>query len=224
MEPFSDIHQRAVDLQGGKAALQRQMPVVKTPRQLARSQDHRWLSEMSRCIFQAGFVWRVVDSRWEGFEEIFFGFPPEKIVMLGPEQIDRFAASPLIIRNRQKLLSIQRNARFVLDIAREAGCFGKFAALWPDEDLVGLFAVLKRRGARLGGMTGQRVLRNMGRDTFIVTGDVARCLRRAGLDIAANPTSKRDLGRIQDTFNHWHASSGLPYSHISRICALSLEN
>ncbi|MBN7797674.1 DNA-3-methyladenine glycosylase I [Parahaliea mediterranea] len=222
MQSFSEIHQRAVERQGGKAALGRLLPAVKSPRQLARTDDHRWLSEMARCVFQAGFVWRVVDNKWEGFEEVFFGFPPEKIVMLSPEQIDRFAQNPLIIRNRQKVISVQHNARFVLDTAREHGGFGKFVARWPDEDLVGLFAHLKRHGSRLGGMTGQRVLRNMGRDTFLITGDVARCLRDAGLEIASNPGSKRDLARIQDVFNGWHRESGLPYSHISRICACSL--
>lgn len=222
MQSFNEIHQRALDRQGGKAALARLLPPVKSARQLARSHDHRWLAEMARCIFQAGFVWRVVDNKWEGFEEVFFGFPPEKIVMLSPEQIDRFAANPLIIRNRQKVISVQRNARFVLDVAREHGSFGKFAARWPSEDLAGLFAHLKRGGDRLGGMTGQRVLRNMGRDTFIVTGDVLRCLRGAGLELASNPTSKRDLGRIQGAFNDWHQQSGLPYSHISRICACSV--
>ncbi len=72
---------------------------------------------MTRCIFQAGFVWRVVDHKWDDFEDVFFGFPPEKIIMLSPEQIDRFAQNPRIIRNRQKVLSVQANARFILDIS-----------------------------------------------------------------------------------------------------------
>lgn len=72
-------------------------------------------------------------------------------------------------------------------------------------------------------MTGQRVLRNMGRDTFVITADVVRVLQRAGVDIGANPTSKRELSLVQSAFNRWHAESGLPYSHISRICACSVE-
>ncbi len=222
MLAFADIHQRAIELQGGKAALNRVLPEIKSPRQLARTRDHRWLSEMARCVFQAGFVWRVVDNKWEGFEEVFFGFPPEKIVMLSPDQIDRIAANPAIIRNRQKVISVQRNAHFILDIAREYGSFGKFVVRWPDDDLVGLFARLKAGGDRLGGMTGQRLLRNLGRDTFIVTNDVVRCLRLAGVELADNPTSKRDLGRIQTAFNTWHDESGLSYSHMSRICAFSM--
>lgn len=197
------------------------MPHVRSSAALARSKDDRWLAEMTRCVFQAGFVWRVVDHKWDDFERVFFGFPPQKIVMLSPEQIDRFASDPRIIRNRQKVLSVQVNAQFILDTNREHGSFGKLVAHWPAQDLIGLFALMKTRGSRLGGMTGQRVLRNMGKDTFMLTGDVVRCLQRCGVDIDDNPTGKIKLQLIQNTFNRWHGESGLPYSHISRICALA---
>jgi 3-methyladenine DNA glycosylase Tag len=222
VEPFALIQQRACERHGGASALGAMMPDVRSPRALAASKDDRWLAQMTRCVFQAGFVWRVIDNKWDGFEDVFFGFPPHKIVMLSPEQLDRFATNPRIVRNRQKVLSVQANAQFIVDIARDHGSFGKFIGQWPAQDLIGLFDLLKARGSRLGGMTGQRVLRNMGMDTFIVTGDVVRCLRRAGVDIGENPSSKRELRLIQDTFNLWHEESEIPYSHISRTCALSL--
>jgi 3-methyladenine DNA glycosylase Tag len=222
LERFEQIYQRACARHGGETTLGKLMPVVRSARTLAHSKNDRWLAQMTRCIFQAGFVWRVVDHKWEGFEDVFFGFPPEKIIMLSPEQIDRFAQNPRIIRNRQKVLSVQANARFILDISAEHGSFGKFIGHWPAQELIELFAVLKNRGSRLGGMTGQRILRNMGKDTFIVTADVVRCLQRSGLDIGDNPSSKRELRLIQDTFNQWHVESELPYSHLSRIAALSV--
>lgn len=222
MQPFGEIHERACERRGGGTAVTAMLPAVRSARALKRTADDRWLAEMTRCVFQAGFVWRVVERKWDDFEDVFFGFPPHKIVMLSPEQIDRFAQNPRIIRNRQKILAIQANAQFVLDIAREHGNFGTFAANWPDEDLIGLFAALKKGGARLGGMTGQRVLRNLGRDTFVITGDVVLALQRAGLDIRSNPTSGRELRLVQAAFNQWHAESGLPYSHLSRIAALSI--
>jgi len=200
------------------------MPAVKSDRALARTRNDRWLAQMTRCIFQAGFVWRVVDRKWDDFETVFFGFPPDRILLLSPEQIDRFAQDTRIIRNRQKVLTVQANAQFVLDISNEYGSFGKFVNRWPTDNLIGLFSVLKKRGQRLGGMSGQRVLRNMGKDTFILTGDVVRCLQRGGLEISKNPSSQRELRRVQDTFNHWHADSRLPYSHLSRIAALSVAH
>ena len=136
MDKFADIYQRACDLKGGDAALQKRMPKVRGTRALAGTGDDRCLSEMTRCIFQAGFVWRVVDHKWDDFEDVFFGFPPEKIVMLSPDQIDRICSNPRIIRNRQKVLSIQHNARYILDVAREHGSFGRFISRWPASDQV----------------------------------------------------------------------------------------
>lgn len=222
MEKFSAILARASERVGGDKALAGSMPKVKTQRAVAATKNDRWLAQMTRCVFQAGFVWRVVDHKWDDFEDVFFGFPPEKIVLLSPEQLDKFSQNPRIIRNRQKVLTVQHNAHFIQDVTRQHGSFGKFVSKWPQEDLIGLFAYLKKHGARLGGMSGQRVLRNMGKDTFVVTGDVTRCLIRAGLDIKPQPTSQREMKLIQNTFNYWHEESGLPYAHLSRIAALSI--
>ena len=223
MEKFAAIYARACERHGGKRAIADMLPKVRSPRSLSASKNDRWLAEMTRCIFQAGFVWRVVNRKWDDFEDVFFGFPPDRVLMLSPDQIDRIARNPRIIRNRQKVLCVQQNAQYILDVTKEHGSFGKFVSRWPQEDLIGLFQHMKKQGARLGGMTGQRVLRNMGKDTFVVTGDVTRCLRRTGLDITENPTSQREMKLIQAAFNNWQEESGLPYSHMSRICALSLE-
>lgn len=223
MEKFAAIYERACERKGGEDALARLMPKVRSPRALAATKNDRWLSEMTHCIFQAGFVWRVVDRKWDDFEDVFFGFPPEKILMLSPDQINRFAQNPRIIRNRQKVLSVQANAQYILDVSKEHGSFGRFVSRWPENDLIGLFQHLKKGGSRLGGMSGQRVLRNMGKDTFVVTGDVVRCLRRAGVDIGENPTSQREMKLVQGVFNRWQLECEKPYSEISRVCAMSLD-
>ena len=91
-----------------------------------------------------------------------------------------------------------------------------------DEEADRLLELLGKRGARLGGRTGQYLLRFVGKDGFVASGDVVACLRDAGLDIAESPTSKKDLRKIQDQFNAWAKETGLPYVHISRICAMSI--
>lgn len=223
MEKFELIYERACERKGGEKALLRLLPDFRSARALNTTRDDRWLAEMTRCTFQAGFVWRVINQKWDDFEEIFFGFAPEKVLLLSPDQIDNIARNPRIVRNRQKVLCVQHNALYVRDVSRGHGSFGRFVSGWPQEDLIGLFTHLKKHGSRLGGMTGQRVLRNMGRDTFILTGDVVRCLRRAGLEISDTPSSQRELRLAQDAFNTWHSETGLPLSHISRICACSVD-
>jgi 3-methyladenine DNA glycosylase Tag len=117
---------------------------------------------------------------------------------------------------------VRANARFVADIAREHGSFGAFLDAWPSEDQVGLMNLLAARGSRLGGATAQYFLRFIGFDSFITSNDVVACLRDAGLDIPATPTSKKDLAKIQAQFNAWRAESGLSAMQISRICAMSI--
>ena len=100
--------------------------------------------------------------------------------MLPDEALDRLASDKRIVRNPQKIRATFQNARFVCDIADAHGSFGRFVADWPGEDIVGLWDVFKKRGARLGGMTGPFTLRMMGKDTFIFGGDVVKALIAAG--------------------------------------------
>jgi len=222
MEKFENIKDRALARKGGESGLKSCLPTVKSPRTIAALGNDRVLAEMTRCVFQAGFVWRVVNAKWDDFERVFFAFKPEALVRLSPEQIEAIAKNPAIIRNMQKIKSVQLNAQFILDMSREHDSFGKFLKSWPKEDLVGLHRLLKRQGSRLGGATGPRSLRNLGVDTFLLSGDVVKCLQQAGLEIADNPTSQRDLAQVQAAFNTWHQESGLSYSHMSRICSCSI--
>ncbi|TIT85247.1 MAG: DNA-3-methyladenine glycosylase I, partial [Mesorhizobium sp.] len=122
----------------------------------------------------------------------------------------------------QKIKAVRDNAAFVERVSKEHGGFGKFLAAWPADDQVGLTAYLGKHGSRLGGNTGQYFLRWLEWDTFVVSADMAAALRDAGIDIAENPTSKRDLDKIQAQINQWSAETGLPRRHISRILALSI--
>ncbi|HVK98482.1 MAG TPA: DNA-3-methyladenine glycosylase I [Dongiaceae bacterium] len=221
MSSFKKIHTRALERKGGPKALAAWLPELKSKAQLSRIPDHRYLAEMARCVFQAGFVWRVIDQKWPGFEAAFFGFKPDKLILMAPEQWEAIGRDTRVVRNMQKIMSVARNAQFILDVAQEHGSFAKLVANWPQDDLIGLLEFMKKNGDRLGGVTGMRILRNMGKDSFVLSQDVLVCLKGAGADIDKG-TSKRELKLIQQTFNQWHAESGLPYSHLSRICSCSV--
>lgn len=222
MISFDSIYRRAARRKGGGDGLRGLLPDVAAPAAIAALDESRFLAEMSRCVFQAGFRWSVIDRKWPGFEEVFYGFEPNTILGLPSGVWEDIGRDERIVRVQRNIRSVRANAQFIEDVMLEQGSFGQFIADWPPADLVGLFALLKKRGSRLGGNTGQRFLRNIGKDTFILGGDVVRCLQNSGLEIGDNPTSKRDLMRIQEGFNHWHEQTGLPYSHLSRIAAFSI--
>jgi len=219
---FKAIRARAAKRKGGDAALVTLLPKVASPKALAKLPDSRFLAEMAKRIFSAGFVWRVIESKWPGFEAAFLGFAPEKLAFRPDEFWEGLARDKRIVRNPQKIKAVRHNATFVAEIARQHGGFGKFLADWPTTDQVGLLDLLAKRGARLGGRTGQYFLRFVGKDSFVTSTDMVACLRDAGLDISEDPTAKKDLRKIQDLFNAWAQETGLPLTHLSRICAMSV--
>jgi len=58
-------------------------------------------------------------------------------------------------------------------------------------------------------------------DDRVLSGDVLLCLRDSGVPIGSG-TSKKDLKLAQAQLNAWAKESGLPITHISRTCALSI--
>ncbi len=188
---------------------------------VAKIADDRLLSTIAERVFAAGFVWRVIEQKWPGFEEAFLGFEPKRLLFQPDDFWHELASDSRIVRNPQKIRSVRDNAVFVDRVSREHGGFGKFLAAWPANDQVGLMDWLGKNGSRLGGNTGQYFLRWIGWDSFIVSKDMAAALRDAGLDIADAPTSKKDLRKIQDRINLWVDETGLPRMHISRILAMS---
>jgi len=221
MTSFGVVRARAERRKGGAGALKALLPPILLEDALKTMSDDRVLAEMARRIFSAGFSWSVIKAKWSGFEQAFLGFEPNTLAFQPEEFWDALTRDERIVRNGAKIMSVRENASFLRDIAREHGGFGKFLAAWPSSDEIGLLAFLARRGARLGGATGQMLLRALGWDGFVLSQDVVSCLRDAGLDIAPEPKSRGDLARIQTQFNAWAAETGLPYTHLSRICAMS---
>jgi 3-methyladenine DNA glycosylase Tag len=222
MTSFKSIRARAAKRKGGDQSLTSLLPKVSNQKALARLADDRVLAEMAKRIFSAGFVWSVIESKWPAFETAFLGFEPGRLLLQPDEFWEALAGDKRIVRHPQKIMAVRGNAQFVCDIAREHGSFGKFLAQWPAGDQVGLLDLLGKRGGRLGGRTGQYFLRFIGKDCFVTSADVVACLRDAGLDISENPASKKDLAKIQAQFNAWAQETGLPLTHLSRICAMSI--
>ena len=220
--PFKSIRARAEKRKGGPKALEKLLPQKPSVKALTRLSDDRILAEMTQRVFSAGFAWSVIEAKWDGFEKAFLGFKPAKLTFQADDYWHDLLSDTGIVRNGAKISSVRENAGFVQEIAKEHGSFGKFLAKWPSSDEIGLLNLLTKRGSRLGGNTGQMFLRFVGWDGFVTSQDVVACLRDAGLDIAAEVKSKGDLAKVQAQFNAWAEETGLPYVHLSRICAMSI--
>jgi 3-methyladenine DNA glycosylase Tag len=219
---FEPIRARAASRKGGAAILESLLGPVLDNAGLADMPDDRILSAMSERIFSAGFVWRVIREKWPAFEEAFLGFEPKRLLFQPDDYWHDMAADKRIVRNPQKIRAVRDNASFVDRVSAEHGGFGKFLAGWPKDDQVGLMAFLAKNGTRLGGHTGQYFLRWVGWDAFILSADMVLGLHDAGLDIAETPSSRKDMGVIQEQMNRWAGETGLSYAHLSRTLSMSI--
>lgn len=223
MQDFQWMLEYGINRFGSLTALEARLPVPATAEQLMAVSDDRYLSLIALRVFRAGLRHSVVDAKWPNFEEVFWGFDPQKVVLLSAEHIERLMQDTRIIRHLGKLKSVPRNAQMVLDIAQEFGSFGAFLAQWPEQNIVGLWRYLAQHGHQLGGLSAPRFLRMAGKDTFVLSDDVVAALVAQNI-VSKRPTSQRDLAAVQDAFNQWQAQSGRPLCQLSMLLALTVNH
>lgn len=223
MRDYKWLYEYCLNRFGSAAALEALLPQPASVDQLRAVADDRYLSLISRRIFRAGLKHSLVDAKWPAFEQAFFGFDPEKVVLMGGEHIERLMQDARLIRHLGKLKSVPRNAQFVLDVAKERGSFGNLLADWPSSDIVGLWRYLARHGSQLGGLSAPRLLRMAGKDTFVPSDDVVAALKAQEI-VDKVPSSQRDQAAVQAAFNQWQAESGRPLCQLSAMLAFTVNH
>ena len=125
MMAFKHIRARAEKRKGGAKALAALIPGASDNKALAKLGDDRVLSEMTKRVFSAGFVWRVIEQKWPGFEEAFLHFQPKALLFQPDEFWEGLARDTRIVRNPQKIKSVRDNAAFVGSAGKTTKGFGK---------------------------------------------------------------------------------------------------
>ncbi|WP_158972459.1 DNA-3-methyladenine glycosylase I [Paraglaciecola sp. L3A3] len=221
LEKFSAIYQRACERKGGKEVLESLIDKPLTPSEIGQIGDDRFLAEFTQKVFQSGFVWRVVRNKWPDFERVFFDFNIQKVLLMPDEMLEKKATDPSIIRNYNKVKTIRENALMIDAVSQVHGSFAQFVANWPTDDIIGLWAYLKKHGARLGGNTGPYGLRAIGKDTFLLSNDIVGYFSQRDI-ISGSHQSKRSLTAIQSSFNELQQQSGRSLQEISMILSRSV--
>jgi 3-methyladenine DNA glycosylase Tag len=221
MKSFSKLYDQAAQKKGGEKALEKLIARPKSKSALAKIPDDRWLSGMAKAVFRAGFNWKVVENKWPGIEDTFHGFNPRGVAFMSDEDLELLVKDERVIRHWKKLKAIRSNAAYVVDLAAEHGSAAKYFAKFPSSDYIGLLGDIKKRASFLGGTTGQYFLREMGKDSFILSRDVVAALRREKV-FDGTPTSKSSLNAIQQAFNIWVDDGGKTLTRVSRVLAFTV--
>ncbi len=220
LETVKQIFARAAERKGGERALKQLLGEKLSDNALLTMGDDRILSAFTKKVFQSGFVWRVVENKWPDFEETFFQFDIEKILMMPTEMLERKAADPKIIRNFNKVKTIKANAQMIFEQQQNGQGFAEFIAHWPSDNIIGLWDFLKSHGERLGGNTGPYALRAIGKDTFLLSRDIEAYFRASKL-IDGGLQSKKNLQIIQNCFNQWQQQADYSLCQLSRLVAFA---
>jgi 3-methyladenine DNA glycosylase Tag len=223
MHDYKWLNEYCLNRFGSVQALEARLPTPKTPDQLRAISADRYLSTLALRVFRAGLKHSLVDAKWPAFEEVFFRFDPEKVVLMGADHLERLMQDTRIIRHLGKLKSVPRNAQLILDVEQEHGSFGNFIADWPVQDITGLWQYIARHGNQMGGLSAPRFLRMIGKDTFIPTWDVVAALNAQDI-VDRVPSSKRDQKIVQEVFNQWQAESGRPMCQLSAMLAFTVNH
>jgi 3-methyladenine DNA glycosylase Tag len=223
MRDYKWLNEYCLNRFGSAAEMEAHLPQPRSDFELRAIADDRYLSLIALRVFRAGLKHSLVDAKWPAFEAAFFGFAPEKVVLMGGEHLERLMQDKRIIRHLGKLKSVPRNAQFVLDVAHDKGSFGELIAGWPVSDIVGLWKYLAKHGSQLGGLSAPRLLRMVGKDTFVPTDDVVTALRAQGV-VDKTPTSLKELAAVQTLFNTWQQQSGRPLCQLSVMLAHTVNH
>ncbi|WP_339339204.1 DNA-3-methyladenine glycosylase I [uncultured Oceanicoccus sp.] len=222
MKDFDWIYQHVLQRLGSAKALEALLPTPATASQLRAKNDAFYLSTLCRRVFRAGLKHALVDSKWPAFEQALFQFNPRRVAMMSDEEMDALMGNTDIIRHWNKIKSIRHNASFLLEIIDKHHSIGHWLAQWPTSDVVGLWTLLKKEGAQLGGNSGAYFLRMAGKDTFVLTEDIVVALKAQGI-VDRKPTSQKDLKQVQAVFNQWAEQSGRPLCQISRLLSMTVN-
>ncbi len=219
---YDELYQRACERKGSEAEVETLLPSRASTNHLKNLGSDRYLAEFTRKVFQSGFVWRIVNNKWANFEEVFWNFDIERLLMMPEDMLERKASDPGIIRNYSKVKTVLQNAVMISDTERRKDCgFGEFIANWPEDDVISLWIFLKKHGSRLGGNTGPYALRTLGVDTFLMTADVENFLRNHNI-VDSGTHSLRALKAAQSYFNELREESGRSLCELSRLVSLGI--
>ncbi|MGF1469862.1 MAG: DNA-3-methyladenine glycosylase I [Sandaracinaceae bacterium] len=91
------------------------------PRQIEAETSRDVFETLARAVFNAGLSWRVVDRKWPAICEAFEGFEPAAVARYDEESIQRILGRDDVIRSKNKVRGIVKNAATFVDLEDEHG-------------------------------------------------------------------------------------------------------
>ncbi|MEW5986626.1 MAG: DNA-3-methyladenine glycosylase I [Chloroflexota bacterium] len=95
----------------------------KAPPRAVPSNDAGYLEKITQAAFQSGISWKVIYSKWPGFQAAFLGFDIERVAAFDQRDVERLTEDTRIVRNGRKIQATIENARTCQRLIAEHGSF-----------------------------------------------------------------------------------------------------
>lgn len=108
--------------------------------------DHEWCKPNHDDRFQfemlclegasVGLSWKTIMHKREAYKEAFHNFDIDACAEMTDEELEALLDNPGLIRNRNKIFSVRKNARAVQQIQKEYGSFDAYLWSFTDGEVI----------------------------------------------------------------------------------------
>lgn len=99
--------------------------------------DAGYLEKITQAVFQSGFSWQVIRSKWPNFQKAFAGFDVNTVAAFTDEDLERLVEDKGIVRNGRKIKATITNAQICQKLITEHGSLINWIRTMDDKDYYG---------------------------------------------------------------------------------------
>jgi 3-methyladenine DNA glycosylase Tag len=101
-------------------------PSYEIPPRSVPDHDAGYFEKITQAVFQAGFSWQVIRSKWPNFRVAFADFDVDAVASFTDEDVERLLENQGIVRNGRKIEATLYNARVCRKLIAEHGSIHAF--------------------------------------------------------------------------------------------------
>jgi 3-methyladenine DNA glycosylase Tag len=97
------------------------MADYEVPPRAVPENDAGYLEKITQAVFQSGFSWQVIRTKWPNFQKAFVHFDVDQVAAFTDEDVERLVEDKGIVRNGRKIEATLHNARICQELIAQHG-------------------------------------------------------------------------------------------------------
>lgn len=109
------------------------MASYEIPPRAVPANDAGYFEKITQAVFQAGFSWQVISSKWPHFQQAFGQFDIDVVAAFTAEDVERLLEDKGIVRNGRKIEATIHNARICQQLVQQYGSMAAYVHSMDDQ-------------------------------------------------------------------------------------------